>query len=168
MKIVAYTALVLLIVPLQVVLSDRISIAGIHPDLALIAVCLIGLYRGEMDALLAGFALGLTQDLFSGGAQWGNLCLKPIIGMIAGLASRNLASLTWAFVLGFLFTLSTFSGTIMYLLKSLTGSGVNFFEAARGIILPQACYDALLGFALLKLLHLRRPHRASLTAFTYE
>jgi rod shape-determining protein MreD len=168
MKPVVYTALVLLIVPFQIVLSDRISIAGIHPDLALIAVCLIGLYQGEMEALLAGFALGLTQDLFSGGAHWGNLCLKPIIGVIAGLASRNLVSLTWVFALGFLFTLSTFSGTIMYLLKSLTSSGMSFFEAARGIILPQACYDALFGFALLKLLQLRKPHRASLTAFTYE
>ena len=168
MKIVAYVVLVLFIVPFQVVLLDRISIAGIRPDLALIAVCLIGLYRGEMEALLVGFALGLTQDLFSGGAHWGNLCLKPIIGLIAGLASRNLANLTWAFALGFLFTLSAFSGTIMYLLKSLTGSGLNFFEAARGIILPQACYDALFGFAFLKLIQLRRPHRASLTAFTYE
>jgi rod shape-determining protein MreD len=168
MKPVAYAALVLLIVPFQIVLLDRISIAGIHPDLALIAVCLIGLYLGEMEALLAGFALGLTQDLFSGGAHWGNLCLKPIIGLIAGLASRNLAHLTWVFFLGILFTLSTFSGTILYMLKSLTGGSVNFFEAARGIILPQACYDALLGFALLKLLQLRRPHRTSLTAFTYE
>ena len=168
MKPVAYAALVLLIVPFQIVLLDRISIAGIHPDLALIAICLIGLYRGEMEALLAGFALGLTQDLFSGGAHWGNLCLKPIIGLIAGLASRNLAHLTWAFLLGILFTLSTFSGTILYMLKSLTGGSVNFFEAARGIILPQACYDALLGFALLKLLQLRRPDRTSLTAFTYE
>jgi rod shape-determining protein MreD len=168
MKPVVYTALVLLIVPFQIVLSDRISIAGIHPDLALIAVCLIGLYQGEMEALLAGFALGLTQDLFSGGAHWGNLCLKPIIGVIAGLASRNVVSLTWVFALGFLFTLSTFSGTIMYLLKSLTSSGMSFFEAARGIILPQACYDALFGFALLKLLQLRKPHRTSLTAFTYE
>jgi rod shape-determining protein MreD len=168
MKPIVYTALVLLVVPFQIVMSDRISIAGIHPDLALIAVCLIGLYQGEMEALLAGFALGLTQDLFSGGAHWGNLCLKPIIGLIAGLASRNLVSLTWVFALGLLFTLSAFSGTIMYLLKSLTGSSVTFFEAALGIILPQACYDALLGFALLKLFHLRRPQRAALTAFTYE
>ena len=168
MKPVAYAVLVLLIVPFQIVLLDRISIAGIRPDLALIAVCLIGLYRGEMEALLAGFALGLTQDLFSGGAHWGNLCLKPIIGLIAGLASRNLANLTWAFALGFLFTLATFSGTIMYLLKSLTGSGANFFEAARGIILPQACYDALFGIALLKLTQFRRRRRAPLTAFTYE
>ena len=168
MKIVAYAALVLLIVPFQVVLFNRISIAGIRPDLALVAVCLIGLYRGEMEALLAGLALGFTQDLFSGGAHWGNLCLKPIIGLIAGLTRRNLVNLPWALVPGFLFILSTFSGTIMYLLKSAAGGGVNFFEAALGIILPQACYDALLGLVLLKLIRLRRPHRRSLPALTYE
>src|SRR2546427_9650614 len=94
MKILGYAALILLLVPLQVVLVDRISLFDIRPDLALVAVCLIGLYRGEMDALLAGIAMGFAQDLFSRGGQWGNLCLKPILRLIAGLASRNLGNLT--------------------------------------------------------------------------
>src|SRR3989449_11185955 len=97
MKILGYAALILLLVPLQVVLVDRISLFDIRPDLALVAVCLIGLYRGEMDALLAGIAMGFAQGLFSGGGQGSNLCLKPILGLIAGLASRNLVNLTWLF-----------------------------------------------------------------------
>jgi len=56
----------------------------------------------------------------------------------------------------------------MYLLKSFTGPGANFFLAARGIILPQACYDAALGLAALKFIRLRKPFRAPLTALTYE
>ena len=168
MKMAAYAALVLLVIPVQIVLLDRISIAGIRPDLALVVVCLIGLYRSEVEAVLAGLALGFAQDLFSGGALWGNLCLKPILGLLAGLASRNLVNLTWAFVLVLMLGLSLLSGTVMYLLKSFTGPGANFFLAARGIILPQACYDAVLGLAALKLIRLWKPHRTPLTAFTYE
>lgn len=168
MKVVAYAALVLLVIPVQIVLLDRISIAGIRPDLALIVVCLIGLYGSEIEAVLAGLALGFAQDLFSGGALWGNLCLKPVLGLLAGLASRNLVNLTWAFVLVLMLGLSFLSGTVMYLLKSFTGPGANFFLAARGIILPQACYDAVLGLAALRLIRLWKPHRTPLTAFTYE
>ena len=168
MKVAAYAALVLLVIPIQIVLLDRISIAGIRPDLAFVVVCLIGLYRSEVEAVLAGLALGFAQDLFSGGALWGNLCLKPILGLMAGLASRNLVNLTWAFVLVLMLGLSLLSGSVMYLLKSFTGPGANFFLAARGIILPQACYDAVLGLAALKLIRLWKPHRAPLTALTYE
>ena len=168
MKVAAYIALVLLVIPIQIVLLDRISIAGIRPDLALVTVCLIGLYRSEVETVLAGLAMGFAQDLFSGGALWGNLCLKPVLGLMAGLASRNLVNLTWAFVLALMLGLSVLSGSVMYLLKSLTGSGANFFLAVRGIILPQACYDAVLGLAALKLIRLWKPRRTPLTAFTYE
>ena len=168
MKVAAYVTLVLLVIPIQIVLLDRISIAGIRPDLALVTVCLIGLYRSEVETVLAGLAMGFAQDLFSGGALWGNLCLKPVLGLMAGLASRNLVNLTWAFVLALMLGLSVLSGSVMYLLKSLTGSGANFFLAVRGIILPQACYDAVLGMAALKLIRLWKPRRTPLTAFTYE
>lgn len=168
MKVAAYVVLVLLVIPIQIVLLDRISIAGIRPDLALVAVCLIGLYRSEVETVLAGLAMGFAQDLFSGGALWGNLCLKPVLGLMAGLARRNLVNLTWAFVLALMLGLSLLSGSVMYLLKSFTGSGANFFLAARGIILPQACYDAVLGLAALKLIRLWKPRRTPLTAFTYE
>src|SRR5437899_5458620 len=97
MKVLGYAWLILLLVPLQVVLVDRISLFGIRPDLPLVAVCLIGLYHGEIDALLAGIALGFAQDLFSGGVHWGNLCLTPMPGLMAGLASRTAPHLTGAF-----------------------------------------------------------------------
>ena len=168
MKVLGYAALILLLVPLQVVLVDRISLFDIRPDLALVAVCLIGLYRGEMDALLAGIAMGFAQDLFSGGGQWSNLCLKPILGLIAGLASRNLVNLTWVFAFSLIFSLSILSGTVMYVLKAFTGTGASLFLAARDIILPQACYDALLGLALLKLLQRWRAFRTPETELSYE
>jgi rod shape-determining protein MreD len=168
MKVLGYAALILLLVPLQVVLVDRITLFDVRPDLGLVAVCLIGLYGGEMDALLAGIAIGFAQDLFSGGGQWGNLCLKPMLGLIVGLASRNLVNLTGLFAVGLILGLSVLSGTVMYLLKAFTGPGASFFLAAHGIILPQACYDALVGLALLKILQRWRAPRMPKIALSYE
>ena len=168
MRYLFYAALVLLVVPLQVVLFDRISVAGIRPDLALVAVCLIGLHVGEVEGIAMGVALGFTQDLLSGGVYWINLCLKPVLGLLAGLASRNLVNLTWTFALALLFAFSLFSGVVMFLLKSLTGPGTDFLVAAQGIILPQACYDAVIGIAILKLIQRWAPDRAPLAAISYE
>lgn len=168
MKYLFYVLLVPLLIPFQVLGFDRLSIGGIRPDLSLVAISLIGLYRGEMEAVVVGAALGFTQDLFSGSLFWGNFCLKPLVGLLAGLARRNLVNLTLKFVFVLLLALSIFSGSVMFLLKSLTGPGADFFAAARETILPQACYDAVLGVVVLKLIQRFGPARQSYTVITNE
>ncbi len=145
MKYLFYGALVLLVVPLQIAVFDRVSIGGIRPDLALVFVCLIGLKAGELDAIAVGILLGFSQDLFSGGLYWENVWLKPLLGLMAALASRNLVNLTLRFAFMLLLALSIFSGSVMFLLKSFSGGGMDFLVVARTVIVPQACYDAVLG-----------------------
>jgi rod shape-determining protein MreD len=168
MKYLIYALLVPLLIPLQVLGFDRLSIGGIRPDLSLVAVSLIGLHMGEMEAVTVGAALGFTQDLLSGSLLWGNLCLKPLVGLLAGLARRNLVNLTLKFVFALLLALSVLSGSVMFLLKSLTGPGADFFAAARETILPQACYDAVLGTVVLMLMQRWGPARQSYTVTTNE
>ena len=168
LKYLLYVALIVFLVPFQVVLSERVTIGGVHADLVLVAVCLIGFYAGEMDAIAVGLVLGFTLDLFSGGQHWENLWLKPLIGLLAGLVSRNVINLTPLVSLACLLALSIFSGTVMFILKSLEGSGVDFFAAAQAIILPQAVYDALLGVVLLKIIQYWTASRRPLPAPNYE
>jgi len=168
MKYLLYVVLIILLVPLQAVMYDRLAIFGVHADLALIAVCLIGLQAGELDAIIVGIVLGFTQDLFTGSAHWENLWLKPMLGLIASLASHNVVNLTLFFSLALLLALSVFSGSVMFLLKSLHGPGVDFLAAAQGIILPQACYDAVLGIVVLKLMQWAMPTRLQVPTAGYE
>jgi len=91
-----------------------------------------------------------------------------MLGLIAGLASRNVLNLTGGFAFGLILSLSVLSGTVMYLLKAFMGPGESFFFAARGIILPQACYDALVSLALLKLLQRWWASPTPQTALSYE
>lgn len=163
MKAALSIALILLVVPIQIALLDHVRIAGISPDLALVVVCLIGLFRSEADTVTAGLAMGFAQDLFSAGALWSNLCLKPVLGLMAWLAGRNLVNLTGAVVLALLLGLSLLSGSLMYLLKSFSGADTDFFSSVSGIMLPQACYDALLGLAAWLLIRRGTARRASLT-----
>ena len=97
MKYLLYVVLIILLVPLQAVMYNRLAVFGVHADLVLIAVCLIGLQAGELDAIVVGIALGFTQDLFTGSAHWENLWLKPLLGLMASAASHNVVNLTWSF-----------------------------------------------------------------------
>jgi cell shape-determining protein MreD len=63
-----YLGLILGLVPLQVTGLQYASIAGIRPDLTLIATFLIGFLSGEIEGLLMGLLLGCVQDLFSAGS----------------------------------------------------------------------------------------------------
>jgi rod shape-determining protein MreD len=168
MKYLIYAALIVLLVPFQAVLLNQVTIFGVHPDLVLIAVCLIGLQAGELDAIVIGIALGFTQDLFSGNAHWINIWLKPLLGLMASLASHNVINLTLTFSLALLLALSIFSGTVIFFLKSFQSPGVDFFAAAQGILLPQACFDAVLGVAVLKLIQFAAPTRHQLPTSSYE
>src|SRR5207237_10718555 len=100
------------------------------PALALVAGCLIGLKAGEIDAIAVGILLGFSQDLFSGGVYWENVWLKPLLGLIAALASRNLVNLTMRFAFVLLLALSIFSGSVMFLLTSFSGVGMPFLALA--------------------------------------
>jgi len=168
MKYLLYVVLIILLVPLQAVMYNRLAVFGVHADLVLIAVCLIGLQAGELDAIVVGIALGFTQDLFTGSAHWENLWLKPLLGLLASVASHNVVNLTLSFSLALLLALSVFSGSVMFLLKTFQGPGVDFLAAARGIILPQACYDAVLGIIVLKLVQWAMPTRLPVPTADYE
>ena len=87
MKLLLYAALILIVVPIQATLLNHMSVLGVRPDLALIAVCLVGFFGGELDGLLLGIILGWSQDLLSAGDLWVNVVSKGGAGFLAGLSS---------------------------------------------------------------------------------
>jgi len=69
---------------LQATLMPHLSIAGIRPDLPLVAVVLLGSARGGTTGTLAGFAIGLAQDLTNPGFLGLNALTKSLLGWGAG------------------------------------------------------------------------------------
>lgn len=83
--------LALLTLIAQVALVPRIAIAGIRPDLTVLLVVLAGLRGGPITGTLAGFLLGLLQDLLVPETLGMNALAKSIIGWQAGKLSGQLA-----------------------------------------------------------------------------
>lgn len=85
----ALLALITLIA--QVAIVPHIAIAGIRPDLTVLLVVLAGLRGGPVTGTVAGFLLGLLQDLLVPETLGMNALAKSIVGYGAGKISGQLA-----------------------------------------------------------------------------
>jgi len=144
-KPLLYVGLVLGLIPIQTTVLEHLSVAGVRPDLCLIAVSLIGLFGGLSDGVKMGVLLGFEQDLFSAGDMWVNAITKAAIGLSAGLVGRYVARTTPATVLPMVLGLSVSSG-IAFL---FAGAGGQYtLTAVRTVLLPQAVFDSMVAIGL--------------------
>jgi len=145
MKRLLYLGLVGGLIPIQTTVLEHLSVAGVRPDLCLIAVSLIGLFGGLADGVMMGALLGFEQDLFSAGDTWVNAITKSAIGLSAGLVGRYVARTTPATVLPMVLGLSVSSG-IAFLFAG--AGGQHTLTAVRSVLLPQAMFDSMVAMGL--------------------
>jgi cell shape-determining protein MreD len=140
-----YAGLVFGLVPFQSTILSYGSLGGVRPDLCLVATCLVGFLAGEMEGMMLGLALGFVQDLFSASDLCLNLVTKAMIGLLAGVAARHLASATPLAVLGTILAVSALSGVIFLAAVRGAGGPAEMGMAFLTIVLPQALFDAGIG-----------------------
>ena len=147
MKALLYVILIAGLVPIQSVLLPHVSVWGVKPDIGFIAVCLVGLFGGELEGLLVGLALGWVMSLFSAEDLTFSMVTKGGVGYMAGLAGRQVAHLTpVALVMGLLVT-SCLAG-LLTAVALKPNDEQDLWWALRAVVLPQACFDAVVGGAL--------------------
>ncbi len=149
MKQWLYVGLVVGLVPIQTTLLEHASVAGIRPDVCLIAVSLIGFFGGPADGVMMGLLLGFEQDLFSAGELGLNLGTKAVIGLLAGMVGRYVAHATPASVVPVMLGLSVCSGLAFVMAGA---GGGETLAAVQSVLLPQAVFDTTVGMGLYWLL----------------
>ncbi len=154
MKLLLYLGLVLLLVPVQTTLLTHVSIWGIKPDLGLVIAAVIGLVAGELEGLLVGLTVGWVLNLYSAGDLWLSLVTTGGAGLFAGLLGRQVAQVTPTILCIGLLALSLAGGLVAaFSMKNATMSDT--WWMVQSIVLPQACFDAVLGAGLLWLMERR-------------
>lgn len=144
MKTLLYIALISGIVSIQSVLLPYISLWEVKPDLGFVAVCLIGLFGGELEGLLFGLALGWAMSLFSAQDLLSAAIIKGGSGFVAGLAGRQVAYLSPPLLAVGLFALSCLVGLITPFVLRLSVQQ-DVWWALWTVVLPQAALDAIIG-----------------------
>lgn len=153
-KFLVYLGLVLLLVPLQTTLLPHVAIWDIKPDLGLVMAALVGVLAGELDGLLVGLAVGWILNLYSAGDLWLNLVTTGGTGLFAGLLARQVAEITPTILAVGLLVLSL-AGGLVAVFSMKNASMADTWWMVQFVVVPQACFDAVVGAALLWLLEQR-------------
>jgi len=146
---------------LQATLIPALGIAGIRPDLPLVAVTLVALSRGAATGTITGFLVGLAQDLGNPGFLGLNALAKCLVGHTVGTLRGRFdagTALSHALVLG----AATVAHDLVYLTIHRRLVLSEIFLALGTHTLPTALYTAVVGSLLAVLLAAlagRRSHR---------
>jgi rod shape-determining protein MreD len=148
MKVLLYSGLVLLLVPLQTTILPHVAIWGVKPDLGLVVAAVVGLLAGELEGLLIGLAIGWVLNLYSAGDLWLSLVTTGGAGLFAGLTGRQVAQVTPMILsIGLLFL--SLAGGMVAVLSMKNANISDTWWMVQSIVVPQACFDAVLGAVLL-------------------
>jgi hypothetical protein len=132
----------------QTTLLPHVAIWDIKPDLGLVVAALIGVLAGELDGLLVGLAIGWILNLYSAGDLWLNLVTTGGAGLFAGLLARQVAEITPT-ILSVGLLLLSLAGGLVAAFSMKYSSMSDTWWMVQFVVVPQACFDAVVGAALL-------------------
>ena len=140
----------LVVLVLQATLLYRIEIAGIRPDLLVAFVVYLAWMRGPVTGTIAGFAVGLLQDLDAPGPLGLNAFSKSLVAFLVAKAGfrvhRSNVGVRFAF-----FFFAMLAHDVVYFAVSTGGEARAFLIQMLTIALPSALYTTGIVLVLLML-----------------
>jgi rod shape-determining protein MreD len=131
---------------LQTTIVPVIEIAGIKPDLLLVALFFLSIRFGQMTAVWVGFFLGLSQDLFTPSILGQNALAKAVAAFLAGFFNERVMRLDIVFRMVLMLVVFAVNDLLLDIIQFVkTGGGRVFLELVT-VTIPRALYSML--FAL--------------------
>jgi rod shape-determining protein MreD len=88
--ILRWTALFALCMVLQSTIMQSFTILSIRPDLVLVALFFLGIRYGTLPGCVAGFIVGLSQDLYSPSVLGQHALAATVTGFFIGLFNEKI------------------------------------------------------------------------------
>ena len=147
MKVLRMVLIFGVVLILQSTLVRLVAIEGVQPDLIILALFFIALLEGSYAATIAGFCVGLVQDIYAPDTLGLNALCNSLIGFALGFCQRGV------FVEGLIpRSLILFAAVVLhdllYFLIFLwpdVGSGLSRLLTVG---IPTALYTAILGYLI--------------------
>lgn len=144
--------LVLLAYTVQTSLFLSLTVAGVRPDLVLIVVCAIGLMLGPFQGAGVGLLSGFLVDALTGRMIGLGAISKAAAGYVAGWMGDRLFRENALVSVGIAFALSMGEGAVYVLGTHAFGHPIPVGAGLARVVLPEACYNALVAMVLFPLL----------------
>jgi rod shape-determining protein MreD len=134
---IRYALITVVLVVLQSTFVRYIAIENITPDILVVWIVFLALRYGQIHATVAGFLLGLTMDIVSGGFLGLSGLSKTVCGFVAGYFYDETRTAE---------ILATYRFALMVFLISLIHNFIYFAILVQGSELP--FWRTLLSFGL--------------------
>ena len=144
MRILLLVVFAYLSLAVQSTLVPYVGIGEARPDLPLVAVVLIALSRGPAAGTLAGFLVGLAQDLTNPSFLGLNALAKCLLGHVAGSLKVRFDTATLASYAALLSGAVLAHDVVILTVTTRLVLSEMFQELATGT-LPRALYTAVVG-----------------------
>jgi rod shape-determining protein MreD len=145
---IQWAAIFVLCFVLQTTLMPLIGIAGITPDLLMVALFFLALRNGQTAAVGTGFFLGLAQDLFSAPSILGqNALSKSVAGYFAGFFNERMMRVDFVVRVVLLFVTFLVNDMIYFVVQVVKAEDGSVVHSLMTTSVPRALYSMV--FALL-------------------
>lgn len=128
---------------LQSTVFESITLAGIKPNLILIAVVSVSCLRGENEGAVYGFFSGLIQDCYFSTYIGSCTFLYMLIGYCCGLLLKSFYREVFILPMGIAAAATFVYDFLYYTINVLLRGYTDFLYYAGRIILPEMVYNAL-------------------------
>ncbi|MGN0166481.1 MAG: rod shape-determining protein MreD [Acetatifactor sp.] len=141
---VVVTIFVLFCFILQCSVFDKLSFAGIIPNLMIILTSSFGFMRGEKEGLIIGFFCGLLNDIFFGNFLGFYALVLMYIGYLNGKFSRIFYPEDIKLPIALIITSDLSYGILCYILLFMLRGRFQFGYYFIHVILPEALYTIVI------------------------
>lgn len=141
---VVVTIFVLFCFILQCSVFDKLSFAGIIPNLMIILTSSFGFMRGEKEGLIIGFFCGLLSDIFFGNFLGFYALVLMYIGYLNGKFSRIFYPEDIKLPIALIITSDLSYGILCYILLFMLRGRFQFGYYFIHVILPEALYTIVI------------------------
>lgn len=139
---------------LQSTLIRDLQIRGIIPNMMIITIVSFSLLRGKIDGAIAGFVLGLLQDIFFGEVVGFYASIYLYIGYFTGYLYMNFYKDSILVPIGVIATSDVVVNLFVFFFTFLFRGKLNFYNYLGKIIIPELIYTLFFGFLFYRLLYM--------------
>ncbi len=158
MKFAVWVVAFLMNLVFQSTLFTFFQIKGVRPDLLIILVIFVALFRGPVEGGKAGFLAGLLEDLVVGQFIGMNAFIKMFVGIVVGLFEKRLYRENLLIPTAMVFIGTFIAGTLFILLFNSFGPDIKWIEGLYSLVMPTCLYNTIIGFLIYKPIYRLHKH----------
>ncbi len=152
-KYPVYFLIILINFILQTTVFESLSIMGIKPNTAVIAVVSIAFLQGELDGIITGLFAGFLQDSFFSLYIGCNMFIYACIGFVCGYCFKAFYKESFLLPLVLVAAADLWCSFAFFVFNILLRGYMNFFSFLMPVVIPELVYTVLVSAFLYRFIY---------------